>query len=234
MKIIRVLPFLMLAGLAVPVAAQHQVVRERLEQWNAAAPQPEQELISKEIRAKVDELYGDDDRCDSSRLIITDVRPATSDRFIFTGVSRGTLRNGWFVTSQLPTCDDAQVRFLVTQKADRTLHTIRVNRGHSYAWESLISDTLPQAVIMAQTMIKKQDIRCANEMSFSLGQFRIASEERLGSDTYGIRYDGGWEEIWPIELCEKIVEVSVAFTADGDGGAYTNVSEEKTRILDKP
>ncbi|NRD91025.1 hypothetical protein C8024_18580 [Sphingopyxis sp. BSNA05] len=61
---------------------------------------------------------------------------------------------------------------------------------------------------------------------------RIESEaEGLGPDMFGSRYVGSWDEIWPIEMCDRTVEVLVNFTADGDGGAYFNVSSDKAVVL---
>lgn len=53
----------------------------------------------------------------------------------------------------------------------------------------------------------------------------------MGPEVYGVRYTGSWSEVWPITLCGRTVEVSVRFTADGDGGAYNNLKSAEAKLL---
>lgn len=221
--------------LCVPFAAanaQHAMVLQKLNEWNAAAPAPDHQRLEGEIRKVALQVYGRSEACSISPVTIESVLPATADRFVFTSVLQQQLRNAWTVTARLPGCDSAPVRVMVMQDMADRLTTIRVNRGRSHAWDSLIGDTLPLAHIAAWAALKRQKIECANTAEAKLGVIRIATEDKgLGRDVFGVRYAGGWEEIWPIEACDRTVEVLVEFTADGDGGAYTNLPGERVAIL---
>lgn len=225
------LPVALLGTLAA-AHAQHQMIVERLKAWDAAAPKPDEQRLATQVRGAAERIYPADNRCDVSALTIESARPAMADRFAFNGILRGTMRGAWFVTTRVPGCDDAPVRFMVMQNADESFHTVRVNRGISYAWESLISDTLPLAATAAYGALKRQNHECAFDGKAALGVTRIAAQDaNLGEDVFGIRYSGAWAETWPMTLCGKTVEVRVNFRADGDGGAYTDLPGDEARIL---
>tara|TARA_B100000519_G_C14081292_1_gene361674 strand:- start:19 stop:720 length:702 start_codon:yes stop_codon:yes gene_type:complete len=212
--------------------AQHPLILERLNTWNEASPQPSNDVLAAEISDAIADIYSTAGRCNATGLQIEDARSAAADRFAFTALVRGTIRNAWFVTTRIPDCDDAPVRFMMIQNTGGEFKTIRVNRGRSYAWESLIGDTLPLANIAAAAALKRAGEPCSVDSKGSLGVTRVASEgEDLGMDVYGVRYSGKWTEIWPIEICDRTVEVAIEFTADADGGAFTNMPGDQARIL---
>ena len=216
---------------AVAANAQHPIVLQKLQTWDRASPPPANQVLQEHLIIAAQPYYDGLASCDLSSANITDIRSATADRFAFSGITRGTLRNAWFLETQLPSCDEAPVRFTVFQMSDGSLQVVRTNRGRSIAWESLISDAMPMAAMGAQAAIKRAGFDC-DTTDVQLGIVRIGSEgEDLGPETYGIRYSGGWSEIWPITTCDKTVEVRMDFVADGDGGAYINVPGDKTTIL---
>lgn len=215
-----------------PAFAQHPLVLRKLAEWNDAAPAPAEQIILSEVRNSLAVLYSQNPACRATDISVRQVEPATADRYAFNGRVGGTLRNAWFVIVQIPSCDTAPVRFMVLQKADASLKTIRVNRGTSYAWESLIADTFRSALLGAHIALKRNGLNCAAEEKPIVGVMRIASEESdLGPVQFGVRYKGRWTEIWPIELCGRTAEVGIEFTADGDGGAYTHIVSDQTRVL---
>lgn len=208
------------------------MIVERLTAWNDAAPQPDRSVIMAEVRAAAQPLYAANPGCNLSNLTIENVRPATADRFAFNGIIGGTTRNAWFVSTLISGCDEAPVRFMVTQRADGTLHTVRVNRGASHAWESLIADTIPLAGMAAYAALRRSGHQCEFDGKASLGITRLASPARdLGGEIYGVRYSGSWSEIWPVTVCGKQVEVQVNFRADGDGGAFTDLPGDQARVV---
>jgi hypothetical protein len=67
------------------------------------------------------------------------------------------------------------------------------------------------------------DAKCDGK-DMKMGPTRVSSQGAdLGPDVYGVRYVGSWSEVWQFETCGKTFDVPVEFTADGDGGAYTNI-----------
>jgi hypothetical protein len=169
--------------------------------------------------------------CVPTSAVIDRVVPATSVKFVFQGIVAGQLKNGWTVTARHPNCDAAPVRYTISEDSAGALATIRTNRGLSLANESLISDTWPLAVVQAAATAQRNGIECDSKGA-SLGVTRVAKEEPgLGDDLYGVRYTGSWSEVWPVELCGRTVEVTVRFTADGDGGAYTDLKGTEARLL---
>lgn len=226
-----VLPIALIAPIGF-ANAQHPMILERLNQWNNAGPVPQSSVLKAEIQTKTKAIYGASAACSNSETVIDKIQPATADRYSFNGILRGTTKNAWFVTARMPGCDPAPVRFMITQFSDNSLQTIRVNRGASHAWESLLGDTLPAAQLAAIAALKRAGVNCTADEKPSLGIIRIASEEPgIGADTFGVRYSGGWAEIWPITACKRTSEVVVRFTADGDGGASTHIPGAEIRIL---
>lgn len=212
--------------------AQHPLVLARLNAWNEAAPVLGHGVLKTEVRKKAGDIYGASTACYNSDIMIDTVEPATADRYAFNALLRGTLRNAWFVTARLPGCDPVPVRYMIMQSTDNSLKTIRVNRGVSYTWDSLLGDTLPVAQLVATAALKREGVTCSANETPTLGVTRIASKEpSLGNSTFGIRYSGSWTEVWPIEACKRTVDVLIRFTADGDGGAFTHILGDKTRVL---
>jgi hypothetical protein len=211
--------------------AQHPLVLQRLTAWNAAAPQPAAPTIQEQVMTAAMAAQKRSGGCVPTTAVIDKVVPATSVRFIFNGILAGQLKNGWTVTARHPNCDTTPVRYTMSEDNAGAINAIRTNRGLSLANESLIGDTWPLAVLQAAATANRNGVACDPE-SARLGVTRIAMEEPgLGADVYGVRYSGSWSEVWPVELCGRTVEVTIRFTADGDGGAYTNLSGTEARLL---
>jgi hypothetical protein len=220
--------------LACPAQAQHALVLQKLNEWNDAAHTPPMDDLKQAVLTKAQAIYGSNETCDLSQMIIDNVQPATADRYVFNSVARRSLRNGWSVATRLPGCDAAPVRFMVMQGIDDSLNAIRVNRGKSHAWDSLFVDLLPIAYIGADARLKADGIECDSEGGHALGVVRVVSEsDDLGEDIFGVRYKGSWQEVWPVLTCGRSVEISVEFTADGDGGAYHKVTIEPDAVLEE-
>jgi len=215
-----------------PSNAQHPLVLQKLTEWNEAAPVLSNERIQREVVSTAKEIYPPSDACSNSVVIIDGIHPATADRFVFNGLLRQQMHNAWTVIARLPGCDTVPVRYMIMQNKDKSLRTIRVNRGISYAHDSLITDTLPFVQLVATSALQREGINCEVDAIFKLGVTRIESEgDGLGADLFGVRYTGSWHETWPIETCGRTVEVLVKFTADGDGGAYYNLPSDQISIL---
>ncbi len=141
--------------------------------------------------------------------------PATAERYVFSGAVVRQLRNGWTVIVRHPACDLSPVRYMIVQDAAGAFRTTRVNRGASYAHDSLIEDTFPLAVIAAEAFLSRSKCPCKDQTKAQLGVTRIEeAASDLGPDVLGVRYKGSWTEIWPISVCGEIIEVPVHFTAE--------------------
>lgn len=225
---------LLAAVVAIPTTpgqAQHPIILQRLTAWNAAAPQPAAATIRAQVMNAAIASQKRFGGCVPARTIIDGVAPATSAKFVFQGIIAGRLENGWTVTAHHPNCGSTPVRYTISQDSAGALATIRTNRGLSLANESLIGDTWPLAVVQAIATAKRNGVECA-ATNPNLGTTRVVKEEPgLGADVYGVRYTGSWSEVWPVELCGRTVEVTVRFTADGDGGAYTDLTGSEAKLL---
>lgn len=222
-----------LAASAAP--AQHPLVLKKLNDLDAASPAPTQATFADEIAKAAHTLYPDKPGCAKRGLVVERISPATAERYVFSGAVGGRLRNGWTAVVRHPDCDKAPVRYMIVQDAGGALRTIRVNRGTSYAHDSLIADTLPLAVLAAEAFLTRSKVACAGPKKAQLGIVRVESDgSGLGPDVKGVRYAGSWTEIWPLSVCGRIVEVPVIFTADGDGGAYTDIKGASLRQVATP
>lgn len=213
------------------VHAQHPLVLERLRAMNAAAPQPDAAIIQEQVLKAALAAQKSSGGCIPTIAKIETVLPATSIRYVFSGILAGRLKNGWTVTAYHPNCDAVPVRYTIFEESSGALNTVRTNRGSSLANETLIGDTWPLALLQAVAALKRAGIDCDPKVQ-NLGVTRIAKEEPgLGEDVYGVRYAGSWSEIWPVEVCGRTVEVTVRFTADGDGGAHTDLPGAAVKLL---
>ncbi len=211
--------------------AQHPLILQRLAAWNAAAPQPGPSIIQEQVMEAAMLAQKRSGGCVPTSTVVDNVVPATSIRFVFQGILAGQLKNGWTVTARHPNCDATPVRYTISQGRTGALTTIRTNRGLSLANESLIGDTWPLALLQATVVAKRNAFEC-DPSGATLGVTRIAREEPgLGADVYGVRYAGSWSEVWPVELCGRTIEITVRFTADGDGGAYTGFKGAEAKLL---
>jgi len=211
--------------------AQHPLILERLTAWNAAAPQPAPSIIQQQVMEAALVAQKRSGGCVPTSTAIDSVVPATGVKFVFEGILAGQLKNGWAVTARHPNCDTTPVRYTISEDSAGALTTIRTNRGLSLANESLIGDTWPLVVLQATAVAKRGAFTCDSNGA-SLGVIRVAKEEPgLGADVYGVRYVGSWSEVWPVELCGRTIEVTVRFTADGDGGAYTDLKGAEAKLL---
>lgn len=216
---------------AVPGQAQHPIILQRLTAWNAAAPQPAATTIKAQVMSAAIATQKRFGGCVPASAVVDSVAPATSAKFVFQGIIAGRLKNGWTVTAHHPNCGSTPARYTISQDSAGALTTIRTNRGRSLANESLIGDTWPLAVVQAIATAKRNGVECA-ATNPTLGITRVVKEEPgLGADVYGVRYTGSWSEVWPVELCRRTVEVTVRFTADGDGGAYTDLTGSEAKLL---
>jgi hypothetical protein len=172
--------------------------------------------------------------CLPTSAVIENVSPATGVRFVFQGILAGRIRNGWTVVARHPNCENDIVRYTMVQDSAGDFSAVRTNRGRSHANESLIGDTWPLALLQAESTLRRANVVCDGRLSV-LGVTRVAKEEpALGAEVYGVRYTGSWSEVWPITLCGRTVEVSVRFTADGDGGAYSDLEGAEAKLLPVP
>lgn len=211
--------------------AQHPLILQRLTAWNAAAPQPAASTIQEQVMGAARATQKRTGGCLPTSAVVDNVVPATSVKFVFQGILARQLKNGWTITAHHPNCGSTPVRYTISEDSAGVLTTIRTNRGLSLANESLIGDTLPLAMLQATATAKRNGFEC-DLNGATLGVTRIAREESdLGADIYGVRYTGSWSEIWPIELCGRTIEVTVRFTADGDGGAYTDLKCTEAKLL---
>lgn len=220
--------FILLIAFAssIPVHAQNSYVLQKMQEWNAAAPQPSNEELLKPVREAAQKIYPSNGACLAQGVVVDAVEPATADRYVITEVAFRRMKNAWTVVVHHTGCDSASVRYMVMQSMDGSTKAIRVNRGKSYAHDSLIGDTLQFVILGVDAKFTQSGLTCIGDSKAKLGIVRIDKEEAdLKPATFGVRYSGSWSEIWPIEKCGRTVEIPVSFTADGDGGAY-----HKTRI----
>ena len=229
-----VLAVLLALGGSQVARAQHPMILQKLMDWNRVAPVPMDEVVRREVLRAAVPLYPSQPDCPASAVVVDQVRPATAERYTFNAVLNGRVRNAWTVTARLPACDEAPVRYMIWEDAAGDHRTIRVNRGESHAWDSLIGDTLPLARLAAEGALRRAGATCPAQPSATLGVTRVIAEgAALGADVFGIRYSGDWSEVWPIGLCGRTVEVRVDFTADGDGGAFTDLPGRHVVVLDE-
>lgn len=216
--------------------AQVPLVLDMLKRFNDAAPVPQSSVLVSEVMKSALTIQKDKGGCLPTSAVIDTVTPATGVRFALQQIVARQMKNAWTVIVRHPNCGNDIIRYAVVQQSDDSLYSFRINRGQSNANESLIGDTLPSALAMSFLTLKRAKIDCdiKDDKDFTMGVTRIVRESTdLGPETYGVRYIGIWQEIWPITLCGRTVEVGIDFKADGDGGAYTDIKNDNVKLLPK-
>ncbi len=214
-----------------PADAQTPFEIQTLKAYNDINPSPSSAIVIGEIMKSAIEVQKNKGGCLPSSTVVDTVTPTTAARFVTEGVGARQIRNAWTVIVRHPNCGSDVVRYAVVKQFGDGYYAFRINRGQSNANESLIGDTLPKAALVAALILKRAGTDCRTS-DVMLGVTRVTEESAdLGPDFYGARYKGSWREIWPIMTCGRTVEISVRFEADGEGGAYTNVKEDESKLL---
>lgn len=214
--------------------AQHPIVLHRLQAANAASPQPSADVVTAEVMKAAAKSHQAAGGCLPQGTVVDHVAPATGVPLVFGSIVRKQVQNAWTVVARHPDCGTDIVRYMIIKQGDGSLYTFRLNRGRSFASETLIGDTLRLATLQAIVTVKRAGLPCDFDVKNfgGLGVTRIALEEPgLGPDIYGVRYTGSWQEIWPITLCGRTTEMTIRFTADGDSGAYIDIKGATAHLL---
>jgi hypothetical protein len=231
MKILYLLIIAIISMAYTAVNAQAPRDIEVYKVYNEVHKPPSTAIIASEVMKSALETQKSKGGCLPSSAVIDTVMPATAARFVSEGLKAQQIRNAWTVVVRHPNCGSDVVRYAIVKHYNDSFYAFRINRGRSNANESLIADTFSQAVLGAVVALKRAGSDCRSTEP-TLGVTRIAEEgSDLGADFYGVRFKGSWREIWPIMLCNRTVEISVRFRADGNGGAYTEGNEKENKLL---
>lgn len=225
----------LLTALAVPAAsasAQNPMVLAKLQEINAKAPPPAASKIEAAVVETVKAMAAAKGTCVPRKLTIADVAPATGSRDVLQGVVSGQLRNGWTAYATHGGCPGTEpFRYLIIEKSDGSLLALQVNEGRTFTSPTIMRDTSMQAALMILQKAKSLDSKCDGR-DLAMGATRIVQQSKdLGPHIYGARYVGTWSEAWRFTTCGKTFEVTVHFTPDGDGGAYTNVKGDQVTLV---
>lgn len=214
--------------------AQNAAVLDKLKAWDAAAPPPERSILVAELERIEKDENASSKLCPATPIAIESVHPITSSRLVFSAILQGQLRNGWVIHTRRPGCSEKDLfRYALFQKPDGSFVGGFVNLGPSHANPTLMRDTSPVAALQAYVAVRKIKPDCDGK-DMAMERTRIGKEGKdLGPDVFGVRYTGGWSEIWTFSTCAKRVDVTVEFTADGDGGAYTKSPAGSVKLLDE-
>ena len=221
-----------MAAPAAMASAQHPMVLAKLQEINAQAPQPAAARIEAAVAETLKAKAAGKGGCVPRKLAITDVASATGSRDVLQGVVGGRLRNGWTAYATHGGCPGTEpFRYLIIEKIDGSLLALQVNEGRTLTSPTIMRETSMQAALMVLQKAKSLDSKCDGR-DMAMGATRVVEQSKdLGPQIYGARYVGSWSEAWRFTTCGKTFEVTVHFTPDGDGGAYSNVKADQVAIV---
>mgnify|MGYP000852537186 FL=1 len=169
--------------------------------------------------------------CMHQSVEVSNVRPITGDRLVLQGVAQRSLQNGWRFDGVLVGCPSgARADFIVIRDAAGQLQMHLTNLGQSLVSYSVGQDSVSKAILMSDILLAKAGAACEAGLERPLDSRVTQKSNDLGPETYGVRYRGGWTEIWTLRRCNREIEVEMMFSGDGDGGAYINVSQAGSRL----
>ena len=141
-------------------------------------------------------------------------------------IAGGRIKMAWLVDVMIGGCgEENPYRFILLQMPDDSYSSLVGSKGRTHAWPKLIKDAM-MTVYGAVTLATHGQDCPVNAENFEIGPFAIKDDDSIGPYLFGVRYTGSWEEVWKIRVCETMVSVPVTFRADGQGGAYINVSQD--------
>ena len=213
-------------------SAQDPVVLARIEEMNRQAPQPSAERIRAALVESAAAIGAAAGECVPRDLTVAEVSPATGVRAVLQGIVSGQVRNAWLAYATHGGCPaPGPFRYMIVQRQDGSLVAPLVNEGRSIANPSIMRDTSAHAALAVFARARDVDAGCDGR-DMKMGPTRVVSQsDDLGPDVYGARYVGSWREVWRFETCGRAFDVPVEFRADGDGGAYTNVSASGVSLV---
>ena len=219
-----------IAAFPVAALAQNQLVVQRLDQENAEHPTLSQSDAKSAIFEKVKKIAESNGQCVPTGVTAEAPVAITGDPFLFPMVLAGNVKNVWRVYAQYEGCNDNMIRrFAVIDTNEDKRIAVPINPGRSLTSVKLMRDTSPAAGLQAAAAAKKQKTDCdATDMELISTQV-IDESKDLGPEIYGVRYVGSWTESWRLKTCGLVFDVPIAFSADGDGGAFTNIKGEAVR-----
>lgn len=217
-----------------PALAQNADFKALMERTNASVPVPAVSVIAADaletLRAIAREKGA---TCIPSGVDLDTPKPATSATMAVTAIMSGQAKNVWTVYGKPKGCAaPLPTRFIVIQLPDDKVIARTVNDGESLANPSIMRDTSTSAALTAMQVVRSADASCSGDGMQMLGTKVVARSPDLGPDFYGSYFTGSWTEHWTFGLCGKRVEVPVSFRADGDGGAYSDISSTNTKIVE--
>lgn len=216
------------AGAATVQDSQYAAFVERT---NVAAPPPSIEAMTPPALETLQAMARQEGRCVPSALVMEMPQTAIATLVVTRAVAAGQIKNGWTAYARPDGCPGAgRARFLILRMADDSLRALFVNEGESLANPSLMRDSSAGAAMAAFGAVSAADPSCTGD-GMRMGPTRVAERGAdLGANYHGVFYAGSWREIWTFTVCGRTVEVPVAFTADGQGGAHFNVRSTEARI----
>jgi hypothetical protein len=207
------------------VLAQNQLVVQRLDKENAEHPTLSRADAKSAIFEKVKMIAESKGQCVPTNITVEAPAAITGDPFLFPMVLAGNVKNVWRVYAQYEGCNNDLVqRFALIDNSDDKRIAVPINPGRSLTTVKLMRDTSPSAGLQAAAAARRQKPDC-DAKDMELISTHVTSESKdLGPEIYGVRYVGSWTESWRLKTCGLVFDVPITFSADGDGGAYTNIN----------
>lgn len=217
LSLLLLLPMPALARSAQEVAAQAAL--------NELLPVPEAGRVSTAILKRMQDELSAAGECVPTSITLGPIRIASATRMAVDGLRLNQLRNMWTVTATSRGCPGfVPVNWIVALMGNDELFVRRYSTGDTVSWVSLITDS--QSMIAAQAVAvlqAKGPMACKSDDPISIVKREMGEPTGdLGPDFYGVRYRGGWREIWTYRACNRDLVVPITFRADGNGGATWN------------
>jgi hypothetical protein len=207
------------------------LVLQRLNEINAKAPQPSLAELQAAVETGAKAYSAAKNTCAPASVKVSEVAPISGAGVILPSILGGKIRNAWTLYAKHVGCrGEDTIRYMVLQLPNGSLRGARVNEGRSFANPTIMRDTSAMAALAALRQAKAIDPACTGD-DMAMGPTRVTVKSKdLGPETYGVRYVGSWSEVWQFRTCGKKFDVPIDFTADGDGGAYTNVKASAVTV----
>ena len=223
----------MAAALASPAAAQDGEFARFVERTTAAVPPPAVTEVAAGALDVLKAIAAEKKSCVPTAVAVEPLRSATEVRLATELINAGKIKNAWTAYGRPQGCAaPAPTRFIVLRMADGSLLVRTVNVGETIANPSLMRDSSFAVAVTALAPIRAVKPDCDGKDLDMVGTRVISKSADLSPDWHGARYAGSWTEGWTFSACGRRVEVPVAFTADGQGGANWNVRSTEAKLVD--
>ncbi len=221
------------SGCPAVALAQSQQLIDTVDKFAAAHPAPSTAELAPRALEAFRQRARADGRCLPRAVSVGAPASALLTMLVAQRRVAGEILSAWTSVVRPSGCsDDRPGRFIIYRQNDGSLDVQLMSMGEGIALP-LQQDLFLLVGGFAYAKLNSIKGGCAvDKLRFESTRIAARSDD-LGPDVYGARFRGSWSETWTFSGCDRLVEATVAFVTDGEGGLRYTVDNRQVRFVGK-